>query len=101
MPTRAPWTKQWQHFRSELREQFWGDLAQPTRQSWQDWLGRLSLEARDRSLGVREYERRPARADARNGFYEREFVPRLGTLRAWTAGRPQARAAARGLWGPG
>ncbi len=80
MPTRAPWTKQWQHFRSELREQFWGDLAQPTRQSWQDWLGRLSLEARDRSLGVREYERRPARADARNGFYEREFVPRLRTL---------------------
>jgi hypothetical protein len=31
-------------------------------------LARLSLEARDRYLGVREYERSPARADARNGF---------------------------------
>ena len=34
----APWTQQWQHFTSEVREQFWGDLAQHTRQSWQDLL---------------------------------------------------------------
>jgi hypothetical protein len=66
--TLAPWTEQWQHFTSEVREQFWGDLVQHTRQSWQDVLGRLSIEARDRYLGVREYERSPDRTDARNGF---------------------------------
>lgn len=85
MTTLAPWTEQWQHFQTELREQFWGDLAQQTRQSWQDFLGRLSLEARDRHLGVREYERSAARTDARNGFYERDFVTRLGTLRVRVA----------------
>jgi putative transposase len=85
MTTLAPWTEQWQHFTSEVREQFWGDLAQHTRQSWQDFLGRLSIEARDRYLGVREYERSPARTDARNGFYERDFVTRLGTLRVRVA----------------
>lgn len=85
MTTLAPWTEQWQHFTSEVREQFWGDLAQHTRQSWQDLLGRLSVEARDRYLGVREYERSPDRTDARNGFYDRDFVTRLGTLRVRVA----------------
>lgn len=85
MRTLAPWTEQWQQFVRDVREQFWGDLAQHTRQSWQDFLGRLSLEARDRYLGVREYERSPARTDARNGFYERDFGTRLGTLRVRVA----------------
>lgn len=85
MQTLAPWTEQWQHFVSEMREQFWGDVAQHTRQCWQDLLGRLSVEARDRYLGVREYERSPDRTDARNGFYARDFVTRLGTLRVRVA----------------
>jgi hypothetical protein len=68
MTTLAPWTEPWQHFQREVREDFWGDLAQHTRQSWQDFLGRLSLEARDRHLGVRDYERSSARTDVRNGF---------------------------------
>lgn len=85
MQTLAPWTEQWQHFTAKVREQFWGDLAQHTRQSWQDLLGRLSIETRDRYLGVREYERSPDRADARNGFYKRDFVTRLGTLRVRVA----------------
>ncbi len=85
MQTLAPWTEQWQHFTSEIREQFWGDVAQQTRQSWQDFLGRLSIEARDRYLGVREYERSPHRTDARNGFYTRAFVTRLGTLQVRVA----------------
>jgi hypothetical protein len=33
MMTLAPWTEQWQHFTSEVWEQFWGDLARHTRQS--------------------------------------------------------------------
>lgn len=81
MTTLAPWTEQWQHFVTDVREEFWGDLTQQTRQTWADFLERLSVEARDQYLGVREYERSPGRADARNGFYEREFVTRLGTLR--------------------
>jgi putative transposase len=85
MATRAPWTEQWPHFTAEVREQFWGDLAPHTRQSWQDWFGRLSVEARDRYLGGREYERSPDRADARTGFYARDFVTRLGTLRVRVA----------------
>ena len=85
MQTLAPWTEQWQHFQTEMRDQFWGDLAQHTRQGWQDLLGSLSVEARDRYLGVREYERSPGRTDARNGFYARDFVTRLGTLRVRVA----------------
>ncbi len=85
MTTLAPWTEQWQHFASEIREQFWSDLTRHTRQSWQDFLSRVSVEARDRYLGVREYERSPERTDARNGFYERDFVTRLGTLRVRVA----------------
>jgi transposase-like protein len=67
------------------REQLWGDLTQHTRQIWADFLGRLSVEARDQYLGVRAYKRSPARADARNGFYERDFVTRLGTVRVRVA----------------
>ena len=85
MTTLALWTEQWQNFHNEVREQWWGDLTRHTRQSWEDFLGRLSIEARDRALGVREYERSPARTDARNGFYERDVVTRLGTLRVRVA----------------
>ena len=80
MRTLAPWTEQWQHFVTDMREQFWGDLPPHTRQSWADFLTRLSVEARDRYLGIREYERSPDRTDARNGFYTRDFVTRFGTL---------------------
>ena len=85
MTTLAPWTEQWQHFQRDICEDFWGDLAQHTRQSWQAFLERLSLEARDRHRGVRDYERSSERTDARNGFYERDFVTRLGTLRVRVA----------------
>jgi putative transposase len=85
MTTLAPWTEPGQHFTSEIREQVWGDLAQHTRQSWQDLLGRLSVEARDRYWGVREDERSPERTDARNGCYERDVVTRLGTVRVRVA----------------
>ncbi|OQW30341.1 MAG: hypothetical protein A4E19_10575 [Nitrospira sp. SG-bin1] len=85
MTTLAPWTEQWQHLQRDIRDQFWGDLARHTRQSWQNFLGRLSIEARDRYLGVREYERSLERPDTRNGFYERDFGTRLGTLRVRVA----------------
>ena len=81
MRTLAPWTEQFQHFTTEVREQFWGDVYRHTREVWQASLERLSIEARDRYLGVQDYERVPGRADSRNGFYERDLVTLFGTLR--------------------
>lgn len=81
MRTLAPWTEQFQHFTNEIRDQCWGDLSRHTREVWQRALERLSVEARDRALGVREYERGPGRMDSRNGFYERDVVTLFGTLR--------------------
>ncbi|MGQ0627652.1 MAG: IS256 family transposase [Phycisphaerales bacterium] len=81
MRTLAPWTEQFQHFTDELRDQFWGDLYRHTKEVWQRGLERLSVEARDRYLGVRDYERVPDRADSRNGFYARDLVTLFGTLR--------------------
>jgi hypothetical protein len=46
MTTLAPWTEQGQHCQTEIRDQFWDDLAQQTRRCWQVFLGRLSHEAR-------------------------------------------------------
>lgn len=43
MTTLAPWTEQWNHFTAEVREQCWGDLTQHTRQSGQNFFGRLSV----------------------------------------------------------
>ncbi len=62
-----------------------GRSHQHTQQNWEDFLGRLSVEALNRYLGVREYERSPKRTDARNGFYVRDFVARLDTLRVRVA----------------
>ena len=81
MRTLAPWTEQFQHFTDEIRDQFWGDLYRHTKEVWQQGLERLSVEARDRYLGVRAYERVPDRADSRNGFYARDLVTPFGTLR--------------------
>jgi hypothetical protein len=52
MTTLAPWTEQGQPFVTEVREQCEGDLAQHTRQSWQDFLSRLS----ERGIGISAYE---------------------------------------------
>ena len=57
MKTLAPWTEQFQHFVGAVRDEFWGDLYRHTREVWQRSLERLSVDARDRYLGVREYER--------------------------------------------
>ncbi len=55
----------------------------------QEFLSRLPIEARDCYLGVREYELNPARHNARNGFYERDFVTHLDTLRRRLARHPR------------
>jgi putative transposase len=78
----APATEQFQHFVSNLRESFWGDLNERTREAWKKFFEADSERQRDRFAVVDAYERNDAqRRDYRNGYYERDFVTVLGTLR--------------------
>ena len=71
-----------QHFLSELKESFWGDLYGQTRQAWQKFFELQSERQRDRFSGWGRYERRRGRRRVyRNGYYERDFVTRFGTIR--------------------
>jgi putative transposase len=78
----APATEQFQHFVSNLRESFWGDLNGRTRAAWKKFFEADSERQRDRFAVVDAYERNAEqRRDYRNGYYERDFVTVLGTLR--------------------
>lgn len=78
----APATEQFQHFVSNLRESFWGDLNERTREAWKKFFEADSERQRDRFAVVDAYERNAEqRRDYRNGYYERDFVTVLGTLR--------------------
>jgi putative transposase len=71
-----------QHFLSDLKESFWGDLYGQTRQAWQKFFELQSERQRDRFSGWARYERRRGRQRGyRNGYYERDFVTRFGTIR--------------------
>lgn len=71
-----------QHFLREMKESFWGDLYGQTRQSWQRFFELESERQRDRFSGWARYERRRGkRRNYRNGYYERDFVTRFGTIR--------------------
>ena len=77
-----PIDEHFQHFLSELKESFWGDLYGQTRQAWQRFFEQESARQRDRFSGWAAYERRQGkRRDCRNGYYERDFVTRFGTIR--------------------
>src|SRR5215831_7314851 len=77
-----PIDEHFQHFLSELKESFWGDLYGQTRQAWQRFFEQESARQRDRFSGWAAYERRQGkRRDYRNGYYERDFVTRFGTIR--------------------
>jgi putative transposase len=77
-----PITEHYQHFLEEMKESFWGDVYGQTKLLWKQLLEADSRRARDR-YAVREvYQRRSSRRQPyRNGYYERDFVTRLGTLR--------------------
>jgi len=77
----APATEQFQHFVSNLRESFWGDLNGRTREAWKKFFEADSERQRDRFAVVDAYERNEQRRAYRNGYYERDFVTVLGTLR--------------------
>jgi len=78
-----PIDEHFQHFLSELKESFWGDLYGQTRHAWQRFFELESERERDRFSGWAAYERRRGkrRRHYRNGYYERDFVTRFGTIR--------------------
>ena len=75
-------SEQFQHFLTEVKESFWGDLYGRTKQAWKGFFELESQRRRDRYCGLQAYERRARREpDYRNGYYERDFVTRFGTIR--------------------
>jgi transposase-like protein len=77
-----PITEHFQHFLAEMRDSFWGDLYGQTQQLWQKFFELQSERERDRFSGAGRYERRRGRRKVyRNGYYERDFVTRFGTIR--------------------
>jgi putative transposase len=75
-------TEHFQHFLADLKESFWGDLEGRTKAAWKQFLESESQRLRDRYAVLDSYERgaRPP-SHYRNGFYERDFVTRFGTIR--------------------
>jgi putative transposase len=80
-PIRA--TEQFEHFLKDLKESFWGDLYGRTRRAWKKFWEAQSLRERDSYMKSGWYEPMDPdrRVDYRNGFYERDYVTRLGTIR--------------------
>src|SRR5260370_7757425 len=77
-------TEQFQAFREEARESFWGQVRWQTQHVLQQILEADSEEQMARYLGLQPYERcaEPEdRVDSRNGFYERDYVTPLGSIR--------------------
>jgi transposase-like protein len=78
----TPITEQFQHFVREVRESFWGELYGRAKQDWKRFWEEESNRERERYVGAGSYERvEGKRRDYRNGYYLRDFVTRLGTLR--------------------
>src|SRR5713101_3518320 len=77
-------TEQFQAFREEARESFWGQVRWQTQHVLQQILEADSEEQMARYLGLQPYERcaePEVREDSRNGCYERDYVTPLGSIR--------------------
>jgi putative transposase len=82
MPKIVSISEHFQHFLSDLKESFWGNLEGRTKLAWKQFLESESERLRDRYAVLDSYERGPRRAPRyRNGYYERDFVTRFGTIR--------------------
>src|SRR5271166_5295618 len=77
----TPITEQFQHFVSELKESFWGDLQGQVQQSMRRRFELLSERQRDLYMVGPRHSRQKPRRDYRKGYYQRDFVTRFGTLR--------------------
>lgn len=76
-------TEQFSCFVNELKDSFWGDLYGKTRLAWKSFWEAQSARDRDSYMKSGWYDRMSpeSRSDYRNGFYERDYVTRLGTIR--------------------
>jgi len=74
-------TEHFQHFVSELQDSFWGDVYGRTRIAWRQFWNAESLRARDQWMELDPYQRADGAREYRNGFYERDYVTRMGTIR--------------------
>src|SRR5215472_12311486 len=75
-------SEQFQHFVADLRESFWGDLYGQTKLAWKKFFDAESERQRDRYAGWDRYERGERQASRyRNGYYDRDFVTRFGSIR--------------------
>jgi mutator family transposase len=75
-------SEHFQHFLAEMKESFWGDLYGQTKLAWQRFFELQSEPQRDRYAVRAVYQRRRNRQQPyRNGYYERDFVTRFGTIR--------------------
>jgi len=78
----TPITEHFQHFLQEMRDSFWGNLYGQTQQVWKKYFEAESERLRDLYSGWAAYERSGRKQrDYRNGYYERDFVTRFGTIR--------------------
>jgi len=78
----APISEQFQHFFESVHEDFWGSLYERTKQAWKRFLDADSERQRDRFCGLDWYECSDCRKRPyRNGYYERDWVTRFGTIR--------------------
>ena len=77
-------TEQFQAFRQEVRESFWGQVRWRTQHALEQLLDADSEQQMAEYLGLARYERMEEpeeRVDSRNGFYERDYVTPLGAIR--------------------
>src|SRR5438445_1329666 len=87
-----------QHLLAETKESFWGDLYGQTKPALQQFFEVQSERQRDRYSGWGRYEwRRGRRRVYRNGYYERDFVTRFGTIRLRVARTREKSFLPRGL----
>jgi putative transposase len=77
----TPITEHFQHFVQDLKESFWGDLQGQAQKAAKRFFELLSERQRDLYMVRPRYSRGEKRKDYRNGYYERDFVTRFGTLR--------------------
>ena len=77
----TPISEQFQHFVSELKDSFWGDLQGQVQQSMRRLFELLSERQRDLYMVSPRHSQQKPRRDYRNGYYERDFLTRFGTLR--------------------
>jgi putative transposase len=77
----TPITEHFQHFVQELKESFWGDMQGQVQKAAKKFFELLSERQRDLYMVSPRYSRAEQRKDYRNGYYERDFVTRFGTLR--------------------